>query len=117
MLQFTGTLPAGPAAGSFFSQLTPEFSYLVPLLVSIVALVVFAWRESSSGYAFSAGLVAQLSAALACLMSITRLGAVEWAAGVVLRGNHGGRVGRRLDGCPQVARRLARSSGPASPPC
>ncbi|MGI6414617.1 MAG: hypothetical protein ACOX1P_03030 [Thermoguttaceae bacterium] len=79
LLQFTGTLPAGPAAGSFFSQLTPEFSYLVPLLVSIVALVVFAWRESSSGYAFSAGLVAQLSAALACLMSITRLGAVEWA--------------------------------------
>lgn len=79
LLQFTGRLPAGPAAGSFFSQLAPAFSYLVPLVASIVVLVVFAWRESSSGYAFSAGLVAQLSAALACLMSISRLGAVEWA--------------------------------------
>ena len=80
LLPLSGTPPAGPAAGSFFSQLAPASSYLVPLLVSIAALVVLAWRESSSGYAFSAGLVAQLSAGLACWMPpVGRLGAVEWA--------------------------------------
>lgn len=77
--QLTGTLPVGPAAGTFFHSLGTEVSYLVPLVAAVVALVVLAWREASSGYAFSAGLVTKLSVVLACLLSFNQWGANEWA--------------------------------------
>ena len=76
--QLAGFLPKGPASGTFFQTLGTEVSYLVPLLVSVVALVVLAWRESSSGYAFSAGLVTKLSVVLACLLSFTAWGSQQW---------------------------------------
>ena len=77
--QLSGTLSVGPAAGTFFHSLGTEVSYLVPLIVAVVALVVLAWREASSGYAFSAGLVTKLSVVLACLLSFNQWGADEWA--------------------------------------
>ena len=64
LLQIGGTAPAGPAAKTFFDNLGPNVSYLVPLSVLIVTLVGYALRERSSGYAFSAGLVLQMAVVL-----------------------------------------------------
>ena len=77
--QLTGTSPAGPATGTFFHSIGTEASYLVPLVITVAALVVLAWRESSSVYAFSAGMVTKLSVILACLLSFTSWGADQWA--------------------------------------
>ncbi len=74
-----GILPQGPATGTFFHALGTKVSYLVPLFTAVAALVVLAWRESSSGYAFSAGLVVKLTAALACLLSFTAWGPEQWS--------------------------------------
>jgi len=59
-LQLGGTSPGGPAAQSFFERLGPSLSYLVPLLLVLIGLVGYAFREASAGYAFSGGLVADL---------------------------------------------------------
>jgi hypothetical protein len=64
MLQLGGTAPCGPAASSFFANIGPTWSYLVPLALVIVALVGHALRERLSGYAFSAGLVLELAVTL-----------------------------------------------------
>ncbi len=77
--RFSGVLPQGPAAGTFFHAVGTEVSYLVPLVAAVVALVVLAWRESSTGYAFSAGLVMKLTVVLACLLSFTAWGSQQWA--------------------------------------
>ncbi len=77
--RLTGTSPKGPLAGTFFHNMGTELSYLVPLLITTGALVVLAWRESSSGYAFSAGLVMKLGLVLACLLSFTAWGSEQWA--------------------------------------
>ena len=63
-LRLAGWLPAGPAAGTFFANLGPLWSGLVPLLLVIAGLVGFAVRERSAGYAFSAGLVLELAVTL-----------------------------------------------------
>ncbi|NLS96099.1 MAG: hypothetical protein GXX96_28505 [Planctomycetaceae bacterium] len=77
--QLTGVLPTGPVAGTFFHSLGTKISYLVPLVAVVASLIVLAWRESSSGYAFSAGLVTKLSVVLACLLSFTKWGPDQWA--------------------------------------
>ena len=64
LLQLGGTSPRGPAAPSFFANLGPTWSYLVPLVLVMAALVGHALRERSSGYAFSAGLVLELAVTL-----------------------------------------------------
>ncbi len=63
-LRLAGWLPAGPARGTFFANLGPLWSGLVPLLLVIGGLVGFAVRERSAGYAFSAGLVLELAVTL-----------------------------------------------------
>ena len=65
-----GVTAGGPIADTFFDQLDPNVSYLVPLVLVIGALVGFALREASSGYAFSAGLVVQLAVILGYLLSL-----------------------------------------------
>jgi hypothetical protein len=64
VLQIGGTSPVGPIAPSFFANLGPTWSYLVPLVLVIATLVGYALRERSSGYAFSAGLVLELAVTL-----------------------------------------------------
>jgi hypothetical protein len=64
MLQIAGEAPGGPVAKSFFDNLGPTLSYLPPLAVLIAALVGYAIREHSSGYAFSAGLVLEMAVVL-----------------------------------------------------
>ncbi len=69
-LQFALITPGGPVADSFFDRLGPNVSYLVPLVVVILALVGHALRERSAGYAFSAGLVTEMAAALGYALSV-----------------------------------------------
>ncbi|MFH1924336.1 MAG: hypothetical protein ABIP48_31175, partial [Planctomycetota bacterium] len=77
VVQIGGVAPGGPAAGSGFDAIGPELSYLVPLAVVMACLVGFALRETSAGYAFSAGLVAKLTVALGFLLGVvTRGGAI-----------------------------------------
>lgn len=70
LLRLSGTLPVAPAAGTFFEQVGPRISYLVPLALVTAGLVGFALRERSSGYAFSAGLVVQLGVILGYALSV-----------------------------------------------
>jgi hypothetical protein len=63
-LQLGGARPAGPAAATFFRDLGPTWSYLVPLALVMAGMVGFALRERSSGYAFSAGLVLEMAVTL-----------------------------------------------------
>jgi hypothetical protein len=64
VLRFASVTPGGPAAGSCFDQLGLNVSYLVPMGLVILGLAGYAVREVSTGYALSAGLVAQLTAAM-----------------------------------------------------
>ena len=61
----------------------PNLLYLPPLVLVAAALVGFALRESSSGYAFAAGLVAELCVVLGYVLGVvppgTALQAVQWA--------------------------------------
>jgi len=70
LLQLTGTLPGGPVKGSFFDRIGPEASYLVPLLLVTAGLVGFALREASAGFAFSAGLVAEMIVTLGYALGV-----------------------------------------------
>ncbi|MFZ5831834.1 MAG: hypothetical protein ACOY3P_17235 [Planctomycetota bacterium] len=74
IVQLSGTAPGGPVPGSFFGRLGPSLSYLVPLVLIILAMVGHALRESSAGYAFSAGLVAQLGVNLGYSLSVVLAG-------------------------------------------
>jgi hypothetical protein len=60
-LQMAGERLGGPAPGSFFARLGPLASALVPLVLVVGALVGHAVRERSAGYAFAAGLIANLT--------------------------------------------------------
>ncbi len=62
--QFGGVKPGGPLVDTFFHRLGPSISYLIPLAMVILGMAGHAVRESSAGYAFSAGLVAELAVAL-----------------------------------------------------
>ncbi len=70
-LQLGGTKPLGPTAPSFFANLGPSWSYLVPLALVMISLVGFAIRERSSGHAFSAGLVLELAVTLGYALHVS----------------------------------------------
>ncbi|MBN2578149.1 MAG: hypothetical protein JXB10_04085 [Pirellulales bacterium] len=71
-LQLIGGSLAGPAPGSLFDQLGANWSYLIPLALVIGGLVGHALRESSAGYAFTAGLATELAVVLGyCLAVVT----------------------------------------------
>jgi hypothetical protein len=60
-LGFAGESPSGPATGSFFRRLGWVASNVTPLVLLCLGLVGHALRERSPGYAFSAGLVANVA--------------------------------------------------------
>ena len=86
LLQISGTAPGGPGPNSLFLRLGAhqELSYLVPLLLVIVAFVGHAIRESSAGYAFSGGLIAKLSVVLGYLLSVKVFDTVQFVTVVQL---------------------------------
>jgi hypothetical protein len=77
------TTVAGPLA-----RIAPMLSYLVPLGLLALGLVGHALRERSDGYAFSAGLIVELGAALAYVLFLhaAQRGwhSAEWATGLEL---------------------------------
>jgi hypothetical protein len=60
-LQMAGEPLGGPAPGSFFARLGPLASSLIPLVFVIGGFVGHAIRERSAGYAFAAGVIADLT--------------------------------------------------------
>lgn len=70
LLQMSGTSPAGPLQASWFHHVGANVSYLVPLLVVIVGMVGFALRETSAGYAFSAGLIVEMTVVLGYFLAL-----------------------------------------------
>jgi tetratricopeptide (TPR) repeat protein len=82
LLGFQGEKPAGPAETSFFARIGWVASNVTPLLFLAVGLVGHALRERSPGYAFGAGLVANVSLmggyALAVVTGGGTLTEVEW---------------------------------------
>ena len=64
LIRILGISPLRPVAESLWSVLDPNVAYLVPQVLVVVGLVGFALREKSAGYAFSAGLVAQVAVVL-----------------------------------------------------
>jgi len=83
-LRLAAVEPSGPLAGTFFDRIGAEISYAVPLLLVIGGLVVLAVREASAGYAFSAGLVVQLTVVLGYLLTHRTFGATQLAVVVQL---------------------------------
>lgn len=77
LLNLSGAAARGPLAGTFFGEIEPTVSYLIPLLLIVVSLVGFALRESSAGYAFSAGLVVMLTVVLGFLLHVRPVGTAE----------------------------------------
>lgn len=73
-LQLAGTSPAGPMRVSWFFEIGPSVSYLVPLLLVIAGFVALALRETSAGYAFSAGLVVEMSVVLGYALALVTRG-------------------------------------------
>ena len=70
VLRLEGIRPIRPAAGTFFAEISPSLSYLIPLVLVMMGLVGLALRERSAGYAFSAGLVGQLAVLLGYALSV-----------------------------------------------
>jgi hypothetical protein len=70
VFQLGGNTPYGPAAGTLFDKIGPNFSYLVPLVLVIFGLIGHGLRESSAGYAFGAGLVAEMAVILGYALHI-----------------------------------------------
>jgi hypothetical protein len=60
-LQMAGEQLGGPVAESFFARLGPLASALIPLVIIIVGMVGYAVREQAPGYAFAAGVIADLT--------------------------------------------------------
>ena len=71
LLQLGGHTLNGPVAETFFEKIGPNFSYLVPLSLVMFGLIGHALRESSAGYAFAAGLVAEMAVILGYVLHVT----------------------------------------------
>src|SRR5262249_32790028 len=81
LVGFAGQSTAGPSDASIFGQMGWIASNIVPLVLISVGLVSHALRERSAGYAFAAGLLANVSLmagyALGIVTSGRRLDATE----------------------------------------
>lgn len=71
LVRLSGQTMVGPIANSFFHDIGPSFSYIIPLALVIIGLVGHALRESSAEYAFGAGLVAELTTILGYTLYVT----------------------------------------------
>ena len=68
-LALAGQPAGGPGDGTIFVRMGNTFSYIVPLVLVSLGLAGHAFRERSTTYAFAAGLVVNLTATLAWLMT------------------------------------------------
>ncbi len=84
LVRLAGATSAGPATGTFFAEMGMTWSYLVPLVLVVAAMVGFAVRESSAAYAFAGGLVVEMAVVLGYLLHIKTFGTAEGAAVIQL---------------------------------
>ncbi|NQT38680.1 MAG: hypothetical protein HQ581_14380, partial [Planctomycetes bacterium] len=70
LLQMTGSNPIGPVAESFFDNMGPTWAYVLPLVLVMGTMVGHALRETSAGYAFFAGLVAEMIVVLGYVLGV-----------------------------------------------
>src|SRR5207244_8751620 len=56
-----GPRPMGPLMDSFLARVGPVYSHAIPLAIVSLALLGYALRERVAGYAFVAGLFANLT--------------------------------------------------------
>ncbi|HWB10609.1 MAG TPA: hypothetical protein VG826_15370 [Pirellulales bacterium] len=77
LMQIGGHPAAGPLAGSWFARIGTEISQLLPLACVTLGLTAYAVRELSPGYAFGAGLVANLTVVGGHALMVPRFGALE----------------------------------------
>ncbi|MBN1591389.1 MAG: hypothetical protein JW888_17890, partial [Pirellulales bacterium] len=78
VLQISRTPPGGPAPGSFFAEIGPDWSLLAPPVLVVVVLVGYALRERSAVHAFAAGAVVELAVALGYLLQVDGVDVVEF---------------------------------------
>ncbi|HVX12826.1 MAG TPA: hypothetical protein VHC22_16710 [Pirellulales bacterium] len=76
-MRMAGLRPAGPVAGTWFANLGMEISHLVPLAVIVLSLVAYAVRQASPGYAFAAGLIANLTVSGGYALTLSQVGPTE----------------------------------------
>src|SRR5262249_48029458 len=92
MVRFAGEETTGPGPHSFFREIGLLVSFAVPLVLLGAGFVGHALRERSAGFAFTAGLIANLTLmagyALAFVSPEGHLSRVHW-----VRLWHGGRAG------------------------
>ncbi|MGH7135387.1 MAG: hypothetical protein ACREHD_06575, partial [Pirellulales bacterium] len=77
VMRIAGYPPAGPLVGTWFASLGLELSHLAPLAMVVLALVAYALREASPGYAFGAGLIANLTVSGGYALSLARFDETE----------------------------------------
>jgi hypothetical protein len=74
LLELVGAAAERPALDVFFHQIPLTVSYLVPLLLVMAGMVGYALRDRSAGYAFSAGLVAEMAVVLGYPLNVLLAG-------------------------------------------
>ncbi|HVX59447.1 MAG TPA: hypothetical protein VHC19_02560, partial [Pirellulales bacterium] len=79
-MQASGWRPVGPLAGSWFAALGFEASHLIPMIIIALTLLGHALRETSPGYAFSAGLTTNLTVSGGYALSVQPFGVAEFVA-------------------------------------
>lgn len=78
-LQILGEGPAGPLPGIWLANVGLSVSHLIPLALVVLGLVGYAVRERSPGYAFAAGIVANLTVTGGYALNLPQFGATEAA--------------------------------------
>jgi hypothetical protein len=63
VIGFSGQAPAGPLPESFFARIGWTMAFVAPLVLLVIGLTGHAVRERSPGYAFFAGLIADVALA------------------------------------------------------
>jgi hypothetical protein len=82
-LQIAGEPLGGPVAGSLFDRMGPLASALTPLVLVVAGLVGYSVRERVPGYAFAAGIIADLTLMGGYILGvITGGGRIDGARGI-----------------------------------
>jgi hypothetical protein len=107
---FAGSATAGPDAGSFFGRVGWVTSNVLPLVLVSAGLVGYAVRDRLPGYAFAAGLVADVALmggyALHVVLSGAKLDGATWARVIQL-----GTIGAAVWAMAWLLGRGVRSAG------
>jgi hypothetical protein len=83
----SGAQLGGPARGSFFGAMSSSLLYAGPLMTLVAMLTAYALREKTVGYLVAGSVLFQITATLACLLSVAPLGVPLQTAASLLQWN------------------------------